>query len=597
MMSTREKRAVCECVALKSSRTRSCDWMGQFLGSCERLVHARLSDADARQRQARLIAVQLGAPFFLTAIAAPLALGAWGANAALGVAAAIFALSWTQVVIAASGRHFRLVAGFGLGSALVTGAVGIWMGAPAPALLLLAIAMIGEAAWVSGSRAAAGRAGLIAAPLGAAAFFAGDAAGATATMTAVGAALGYVIVALPRLVALLSARPQMQPAEPSLDARMDAVILTLTREGEVVGASDQARRILHLEPDLLTGAGFFERVRVSDRVKLLCALGSDRSEPQHLHLTLRVPGALPGDVAHVDVSLELLRGEGAWTAILRDASEIADLRAALDDAADQAAAIEVAKSRFLAAVSHELRTPLNAIIGFSDLLLHEAVSGPLPVKQAEHVGLIREAGNHLLAVVNSILDISKIEAGAYAIHPEPFELISAMELTVSLMASQAAEKGVALEIAGRDDMGELDADQRAVHQILLNLVSNAIKFTPHGGRVRLSAALRGERIALMVADNGIGIAASDLAGLGQPFTQVQNDYTRKFEGTGLGLSLVKGLVSLHDGELAIESAPGEGTTVTVSLPAQRTAPAVTALNTTANGNGQRANGNTFRKIA
>jgi cell cycle sensor histidine kinase DivJ len=571
--------------------------MGQFLGSCERLVHARLNDIAARRRQARLIATQLGAPFFLTAIAAPLVLGAWGAHAALGVAAAIFALSWTQVVIAASGGYFRFVAGTGLGLALVIGGLGLWGGGRAPVVLLLALAMVGEAAWVSGSRSSAGKASIAAIPLAMAAFFASDTADATATITGAGAALGYLMLALPRLVGLMAARPAAMQAAPSLDARMDAVILTLTREGEVVGASEQARRILGLEPDLLTGAGFFERVRVSDRVKLLCALSSESAEPQHLHLTLRIPGALAGDVAHFDASLELLRGENSWTAILRDATEVADLRAALDDAGDQAAALEVAKSRFLAAVSHELRTPLNAIIGFSDLLLHEAVSGPLPAKQAEHVGLIREAGNHLLAVVNSILDISKIEAGAYSIHPEPFELVSALELTVSLMASQAAEKGVTLTIADRNDVGELDADQRAVHQILLNLVSNAIKFTPQGGRVTLSAAPLGERIALTVADTGIGIAAADLAGLGRPFAQIQNDYTRKYEGTGLGLSLVKGLVALHDGELSIESAPGEGTIVTVSFPAQRSAKPVTALNTTANGNGQRTHGSTFRKIA
>jgi cell cycle sensor histidine kinase DivJ len=569
--------------------------MGQILGSCERLVHARLAGSRARVRQARLIAVMLGAPFFLTAIAAPLALGAVGANAALGVAAAIFALFLTLVVIAATGWHFRFVAGAGLGLSLGVGGLGLWMGAPAPVVLLLALAMIGEAGWVTGARGSAAKAAILGVPLAMAAFFAGEPAGATATMTGAGAALFYLMLALPRLAGLMAAPQAEQPAEPSLDQRMDAVLLSMSRDGEVASASDQARRILGLEPDLLTGAGFFERVRVSDRVKLLHALSSDDSEPQHLHLTLRIPGAQPGDVAHLDVGLELLRGAGGWTAILRDATEIADLRAALDDAADQAAALEIAKSRFLAAVSHELRTPLNAIIGFSDLLLHEAVSGPLPVKQAEHVGLIREAGNHLLAVVNSILDISKIEAGAYSIHPEPFELKSALDLTVSLLESQAGDKGVTLAIAERDEVGELDADQRAVHQILLNLVSNAIKFTPQGGRVTLSAARQGERIAIMVADTGIGIAADDLAGLGRPFAQVQNDYTRKFEGTGLGLSLVKGLVALHDGDLAIESAPGEGTTVTVSFPAQHAANPVTTL-TTSNANGQRTHG-TFRKIA
>ncbi|MFN3764518.1 MAG: sensor histidine kinase [Aliihoeflea sp.] len=569
--------------------------MGQVLGSCERLVHARLTGRAARERQARLIALLLGAPFFLTALAAPLALGAWGANAAMSVAAVLFASSWMLAVTAASGRYFGFVAGAGLTLALFVGALGLWTGAPAPVVLLLALAMIGEAGWVSGARSSAAKAAMLGIPLAMAAFFADAPVGATATITGAAAALFYLVLALPRLVGMMADDATDEPAEPRLEDRIDAVLLTLTREGEAVSVSDQARRILHLEPDLLTGAGFFERVRVSDRVKLLHALSSDAAEPQHLHLTVRVPGKLAGDVAHLDVGLELVRGTDGWTAILRDATEIGDLRAALDDAADQAAALEIAKSRFLAAVSHELRTPLNAIIGFSDLLLHEAVSGPLPVKQAEHVGLIREAGNHLLAVVNSILDISKIEAGAYSIHPEPFELKSALELTVSLLEGQACDKGVALAIANRDAVGELDADQRAVHQILLNLVSNAIKFTPQGGRVTLSTMQQGDRIAIVVADTGIGIAADDLAGLGRPFAQVQNDYTRKFEGTGLGLSLVKGLVALHDGDLAIESAPGAGTTVTVSFPTQHAANPVTKL-TTPNTNGQRPHG-TFRKIA
>src|SRR5690606_21133491 len=152
-----------------------------------------------------------------------------------------------------------------------------------------------------------------------------------------------------------------------------------------------------------------ERVRVSDRVKLLCALSSDGDGPKSLPLTLRIPGAMPGDVAYAHVNLEFLRDAADWTVILRDASDVGDLQAELDVARDEAAALEAAKSRFLAAVSHELRTPLNAIIGFSEMLLHHNVSGTLQPKQAEHVGLIREAGNHLLSIVNSILDVSKIE--------------------------------------------------------------------------------------------------------------------------------------------------------------------------------------------
>src|SRR5690606_6326152 len=156
-------------------------------------------------------------------------------------------------------------------------------------------------------------------------------------------------------------------------------------------------------------------------------------------------------------------------------------RARLADASDSAQEVELAKGRFLGAVSHELRTPLNAIIGFSDMLLHN-MAGELPSgRQRDYVGLIRESGHHLLSVVNAILDVSKIEAGAYSIHAEPFVLDEAVGLCHDMMAPLAEAKGVSLSIHSCPDLGELTADRRAVQQIIINLVSNAIKFTPAGG--------------------------------------------------------------------------------------------------------------------
>ena len=517
--------------------------MGRILGSCDRLVDRRLTDDVTRPRQSRLLATQLGAPFFLSAIAAPAAFASWGPNAALAAAAAIFALCLVNVVMLASGRYFRTVAWAGVGLALGVGALTVVGGAPVAVLLLLGLVLAGQMAWV----------------------------------TAAGGAAQAKI-------------------EPDLAERINAVVLRMTREGEVLSASHQARTILRLDPDILAGSGLFERVRVSDRVKLLCALSSDGDAAPNLFITLRIPGALPGDVAYLHVGLELLRDPTGWTVILRDASEMGELQTSLDNAMDEAAGLEAAKSRFLAAVSHELRTPLNAIIGFSEMLLHQDVSGPLPVKQAEHVTLIREAGHHLLSIVNSILDVSKIEAGAYKIHPEPFEVAGAIDLALALLDGQATEKGVTLANMACGDAGLLDADQRAVHQILLNLVSNAVKFTPQGGSVSVSASRMADRMSITVADTGIGIAAADLEGLGKPFAQIHNDYTRKFEGTGLGLSLVKGLVALHGGDLSIESAPGEGTTVTVRLPLACDSADVTDINTLMTGNGLKTHG-TFRKIA
>lgn len=260
-------------------------------------------------------------------------------------------------------------------------------------------------------------------------------------------------------------------------------------------------------------------------------------------------------------------GPGAVAAIIRDGRDKAELLEKLAQAAEEVDSGEIAKGRFLATVSHELRTPLNAIIGFSDMLLHREISGDLGPKQAEQVGLIRDAGNHLLSVVNAILDVSKIEAGSYRIAIEPFEMKPAVELCCAMLEPQAAERGVTLATTLPHGLGQLLGDRRAVQQILINLLSNAIKFTPGGGKVTVGATCRDGMIRIAVNDTGIGIGDEDLARLGRPFVQVQNDYTRQFQGTGLGLSLVKGLVKLHGGWMSIESAPGLGTSVTVGLPA------------------------------
>jgi cell cycle sensor histidine kinase DivJ len=256
----------------------------------------------------------------------------------------------------------------------------------------------------------------------------------------------------------------------------------------------------------------------------------------------------------------------SFIALLRNNSKVEDLRQALARANESASSADVTKSRFLAAVSHELRTPLNAIIGFSDMLLHEMFGPFRDPRQKEYVGLVRDSGQHLLDVVTSILDVSRIEAGAYWTQMEPFRFADAVEMTRSMMQLQADSKGVRLDTRIAADAGEINADRRAVQQILINLASNAIKFTPEGGEVMIGAQRVGSRLHFWVRDTGIGIAEDDLASLGQPFVQVQNDYTRRFEGTGLGLSLVKGLVTLHEGTMSIESMPGEGTTVSISVP-------------------------------
>jgi len=193
--------------------------------------------------------------------------------------------------------------------------------------------------------------------------------------------------------------------------------------------------------------------------------------------------------------------------------------------------------------------------------------------------------------------VSKIEAGTYPITVEPFDLKNAVELCRAMLEPQARERGVALTANLPHGLGQVLGDRRAVQQILLNLLSNAVKFTPKGGQVSVNAACKAGMVRIFVNDTGIGIDGDDLARLGTPFTQVQNDYTRQFQGTGLGLSLVKGLVKLHGGTMSIESAPGLGTTVTVGLPAAEPQKHETAQEHEADEAGEERYGTALRKIA
>ena len=223
------------------------------------------------------------------------------------------------------------------------------------------------------------------------------------------------------------------------------------------------------------------------------------------------------------------------------------------------------KSEFLANMSHELRTPLNAIIGFSDMMQHN-IFGPMHKGYEEYAGLIHESGNHLLNLVSDILDLAKIEAGKFAIDPREVNMEETVDYCLRLTKRRADGGDVTLVKTMPESPMLLTADPRACKQILLNLLSNAVKFTRKGGTVDVSAALVGERMVLKVRDTGIGIPADILTRIGGAFEQANNDPMLAREGTGLGLALVKALVSQHGGALRIESVEKVGTTVTVELP-------------------------------
>ena len=223
------------------------------------------------------------------------------------------------------------------------------------------------------------------------------------------------------------------------------------------------------------------------------------------------------------------------------------------------------KSEFLANMSHELRTPLNAIIGFSEMMKTQ-MFGPLGHdRYVEYAGDIHNSGGHLLLLINDILDMSKVEAGKFNLQTEPVQVMEVIEQCMRLISARAQEKGLQMRVEA-EGLPEVEADPRALKQILINLMTNAVKFTPEGGRVVVRAFEAADGLVLQVADTGIGIAEEDLRRLGRPFEQIESQHSKSHQGSGLGLALSKSLIELHGGELRIDSILGKGTTVSFTIP-------------------------------
>ncbi|WEK58320.1 MAG: ATP-binding protein [Candidatus Brevundimonas phytovorans] len=264
----------------------------------------------------------------------------------------------------------------------------------------------------------------------------------------------------------------------------------------------------------------------------------------------------------------------------RAADELRGMVAALEDreaklsllarkyevAMTRAEAANQAKSEFLANMSHELRTPLNAINGFSEIMAGE-MFGPLGDRRYKgYAADIHQSGQHLLSLINDILDMAKIEAGKLTLHYEPVSLNGLCNDAIRLMRGKAMESGLTLGLVAPDAI-QIEADHRGLKQVLLNLISNAVKFTPEGGAVTVTVAAQdADHVRVSVTDTGIGINAADLDRLAQPFEQVEGQHSKTTQGTGLGLALTKSLIELHRGQMTIESEPGHGTTVWFDLP-------------------------------
>jgi PAS domain S-box-containing protein len=282
---------------------------------------------------------------------------------------------------------------------------------------------------------------------------------------------------------------------------------------------------------------------------------------------------LDGERLDLAIKLSLLPGHEDWSKVLISViDQTARKRAdrALQAAKEQAETASRAKSEFLANMSHELRTPLNAIIGFAELMQSGLLDGKGPERFHAYASDIRTSGTHLLEIINDVLDVARIEARETRLEEEIVHIDHIIRATVQIMADQAERAGLALASEVPPRLPHLRADGRALRQILINLVSNAVKFTPRGGRVAIGARTEDAGdVCLWVADTGIGIAAEDIDKLMQPFAQLDNPYQRKHRGTGLGLALVRSLTELHGGKATIESTLGVGTTVSVQLPAFR----------------------------
>jgi len=351
--------------------------------------------------------------------------------------------------------------------------------------------------------------------------------------------------------------------------------------GGVASASGDAPALFGLDTERLLGQGFINRIAVADRPAFLAALDAAVRSDETRTATVRFRA---GDAAAAGrdeppfawAEIRIRRFGGPWRrrdgdgavamSVVRNVTDAKTAEKKLETARVEAELANSWKDRFLANVSHELRTPLNAILGFSEMLGDAELAPPDPAKQREYAAIIHASAEHLLSVVNLVLDASKIAAGKFRILPEPFAVAPLVVDCRNMLRLKAEAAGVEIVVAPSVGADELVADKRACRQILLNLISNAVKFTEPGGRVTVGAEVVGDAMCFVVADTGIGIPAESLSRLGEPFVQLCADYDRSYEGAGLGLSLVRGLVGLHGGGLRLESVAGVGTRVTARLP-------------------------------
>lgn len=390
-------------------------------------------------------------------------------------------------------------------------------------------------------------------------------------------AIFIVAVTANRLNTMASAtsRTHMKTFSMLLENVQDAVV-RYGPDGEIRFLSKSASDVFGCQRFELNGNGMFERIHVMDRPAYMAALSDagTRGVASTVEIRMRRDSGAPGEASRyfwVEFSLSPVVDEpglpGRWEVlgILRDISARKDSEAETNRARVDAEQASEAKSRFLATIGHELRTPLSAIVGFSDMM-KEGIGGKLSPTHEEYAGLIRQSGQHLLEVVNMLLDMSKIEAGKFEIQTDVFAPEGLVEPCVQLVEKAGRGRNITIEADVPDTLPQIVGDERACRQMLINLLSNAVKFSHEGGVVTLSMRRQGKMLNISVSDAGIGMESEIIERIGEPFLQAQDGLSRQYEGTGLGLSIVKGLVALHEGRLHVTSQAGVGTRITILLP-------------------------------
>ncbi|MGU3492796.1 sensor histidine kinase [Xanthobacteraceae bacterium A53D] len=421
-----------------------------------------------------------------------------------------------------------------------------------------------------------------AAGLGALAFMCGLAGGGLLLAAAIGLVesgiaeggwllgCGLVSAALAAVAAGLSLAAER--LDRSILASDYALVTLHSRGGEVLYLEHADALRGRLAEDSWLGQGLFDRVLVPDRPTFLAALSASAAgaNPTESRCEVRLRCEMEGD-APAFVWMEMRcapAGEGRARVVWRDVNTVKLQVEADHSARAEAERANLAKSRFLAAMSHELRTPLNTILGFSELLATDTEQRIDARRKEDYARIIHESGQHLLGVVNDILDLSRVEAGAYELAIEPLDMPALVDGCIEMVALDAGRRNVRVTSLLAARLPRPMADARAVRQMVLNLLSNAVKFSEHGGHVEVNVTAQNGVVSLAVRDAGAGMSEAEVARLGEPFYQA-GDAERRARGSGLGLAVVRALVKLHDGAFEVTSAIGGGTTVTISLPVKR----------------------------